>query len=304
MAFDGEAIKRDFILISENPNPTTPTLDVLATTYDECCNDTLIRVFAEPTNDQFKNDKTTVVKSFSNAVTSVAMTLEEYTVNGWVTSDTLTNNDYGTYYALGFIGNSIAYTLDWNLIQTAFGNQSFRVKFEGTIAFGGTVTVYSDNYCLHTYNALSVDGTVKLEYYLNGTFADPTDDRKVIDYGTSNLYNSMRLDGIFGQPKSEKEEEFIKYQSGQELFVKSEQTPEYTLLLKPQTPDILRKIQYEVFQQDSIFVTDYNRNNHYSWIQKEVKVTGGFAPEWDLQAKKAAVTLTMTNTYNNFKRKL
>jgi hypothetical protein len=107
-----------------------------------------------------------------------------------------------------------------------------------------------------------------------------------------------------GKPKSEKAEEFIKYKTGQEVFVSSEQTPEYELFLRPQTPDILKLLQYYVYQQDLIYITDYNRNNHYEWIKKPVKVTGSFAPEWDFQAKNAKLTLTLTNAFNNFKRRL
>ena len=305
MAYDGEAIKAVFTLVKENPNPTPPDLDILPNTYNKCCADELIHVFAHPDGDEFKNDKTTVIKSYSNAVTAVTMTLQEFTANtGWTDLVALTNsNTLGTYYPLGFVPNQIAYTLDWFEVLDFNGIGSYRVRFDA-VSYAGTNTTYSDQYCLSIYNALAANGTVKIEWRLNGEFADPNNDKRTIDYATSNLYQQIRLHGIFGKPTSEKAEEFIRYQNGQELFVKSEQTPEYTLELKPQTPEMLKLIQYQLFQQDSLLITDYNRNNHYLWIQKEVKITSGYAPEWDFTVGKASVELKLTNTYNNFKRRL
>jgi len=303
MAYDGESIRRVFSLVSENPIPTTPTLDILSNTLDKCCSDNLIKVYADATTDQFKNDKSTIVKVFSSATTSVTMTLQEYVNGAWTDLVVLATNSLGTFYPLGFLPNTVGYTLDWYEVNDYNGVGAYRIKFEA-LSFAGTYTTYSDQYCLSLYNPISVNGTVKLEWYLNGTFADSTNDARVIDYGTSNLYQQIRLDGIFGKPTSEKAEEFIRYQNGKEVFLKSEQTPEYTLMLKPQTPTILQLLQYQVFQQDSVLVTDYNRNNHYSWIQKDVKVTGGFAPEWDWNSLKASVELKLTNANNNFKRRL
>jgi hypothetical protein len=303
MAYDGESIRRVFNLVLENPIPTTPTLDILSSTLDKCCSDNLIQVYADATTDEFKNDKSTIIKVFSSATTSVVMTLQEFVNGAWTDLVVLATNSLGTFYPFGFLPNTVGYTLDWYEVNDYNGIGAYRIKFEA-VSFAGTYTTYSDQYCLSLYNPISVNGTVKLEWYLNGTFADSTNDARVIDYGTSNLYQQIRLDGIFGKPTSEKAEEFIRYQNGKEVFLKSEQTPEYTLMLKPQTPTILQLLQYQVFQQDSILVTDYNRNNHYSWIKKDVKVTGGFAPEWDWNSLKASVELKLTNANNNFKRRL
>jgi hypothetical protein len=305
MAFDGEAIRGVFTLVTENPEPPDTDLPILASTLDECCQDAFIHVYFHEDLSPFKNDKTTVLKTFSNAVNAADIVLQKFEGGAWVNKTTITSvSGLGDFYAYGFLPNTTALTVDWFEVFDAFGIGAYRLKFIGTIAFGGSVEFISDQYCLARYNPISVDGTVRLEWYMNGTFADLSSDKKVVDFKETNLYFSLRLDGIFGKPTSEKEEEFIQYQSGQEVFVKSTQTPDYTLLLKPQTFDILQILQYYVFQQDLIIVTDYNRNNHHNYINKEVKVVGGFAPQWDFRAKKAPVTLQLTNSYNNFLRKL
>jgi hypothetical protein len=141
MAYDGEAIRRVFTLVTENPDPTPPTLDVLASTLNECCFDKFIHVYADAfSNDEFKNDKTTVIKFFSNAITSVAMSLQAFENGAWVTKVALNNNNFGTLYPLNFIQGAIAYEINWKLVFTTYGAGAYRVRFNAeAIGYGGTM---------------------------------------------------------------------------------------------------------------------------------------------------------------------
>jgi hypothetical protein len=309
---DGECIKQVFTLVSDNPIPTTTTLSLPTRSVKVCCDDLVMKALADTTSsDSFKNDFYGSHRWFSTAISGVTMKLKKYNENTgvWDTSATLSNNTYGTYYGFGSYVNSfnekfVGYLINWKLVLTAFGEGSYRLDYEVVLAFGSTTATYSDfEFCLKQYTADRADGTVKLEFWLNGQVGNVSDDKKVKDYMNINWYNSVRLNGFFGYPETGREKEYVQYDTGQSLYVRSSQNPEYILKLKPLPAYVHNFLKIDFMDADKRLITDYNVNNADKFVQKEVNDVSDYSPDWKpLQSLLAGVELRFNQTYNNLRK--
>lgn len=305
---DGEVIKADFYLIKDNP-AVAPTLDIPATALRECCSAYSFKALADTNStDEFKNDVSIFDWFFGESIDDAAMVLLRYQNGTYEEVDTLANDDYGTYHAFGsFINDSgenyVGYTIEWKEVIEAFGIGSYKVQITTTDVFANEVEILSRETCLQQYNADRANGTVKIEYYINGIIGDNSNDEKTKDFGTLNRYNSIRVPGFFGYPGSEYERDYVEYESGQRNYVEDEQEPEYTMKLKPVAAFIHDIMRTDILQADKILITDYNTNNADTYIQKKVVPNSAYQPNWKpLKNKLAGVELKFRQEFNNFKK--
>lgn len=310
MPKDGEAIYNLFYLVRNNPNPNTTTLDIPASTLDECCDDFRLMALAHVTDDdEFKNDRSGFLWAFADIISTAVMSLHKCIDGAWEEQEALNDDDFGTFYELSFFVNDdgekyIGYQLNWQDVLIEYGEGLYKVVVDYTLSIGGEGSQETPEYKLQAYTAAIANGTVKVEYYQNGAIGDYADDTKRFDFGTLNWYNSYRLPGFFGFPKSTYTKDYVEYENGQRLWVQDEAEPEYTLKLKPVSAFIHSKLRVDVLQADQIYITDYNSKNADTFIQKSVQATSEYLPNWKiLQSTLAGVELKFRQEFNNLKKR-
>ncbi len=308
--YQEECITQKVLLIPASPVPQTATPNVPVNPLPGCCNDFVIQVLADATGIALQNDVTGFLYWFDPIVTGATMDLYKY-VNG-VWTLTVTNitsgTTYGTIKAFGtFVNdegqNFVGVQLDWQNVLFIWGTGSYKMKVNYTVPVFGNQNFYSHEYCLQTYSPVLADGTVRLEYWLNGVTGDIEDDTKFKDFGNIDWYNSLRVKGYFGYPKSSYKSDDIEYNSGQRVFVEDSQEPVYTLKLNL-LPNFLHEIiRTDFMMADTMAVTDYNSKNNATYIQKYVRKNSGYEPKWyPLQSNLASVEIQLLQAFNNFRK--
>lgn len=310
----GEAQFENFKLITNNPVDPDSELDLPKFSATSCCYD--LPVFAELTfTKDFNNDKSSVIYFYDNAFSDSVLELEKYVSGEWTKVADLNDNTYGTYYPFGFYTNNqnenvLGYEIEWKYILTALGVGRYRVKTIETNIFG-TTNKYSLEWTLKQYSQYIVDKTTRISWWISGLTGNSSNDKRKRDFGDLNWFNEIRLpNSLFWSKTSEYEKDYVQYQNGQKVWIKDERTRSYKFELI-QAPNYIHELlSGEVFQADTIMITDYNSNNPAlnsdctpELIEKYIKLSSSYEPGWNYGAKYANVELTFVNEYQNFVRK-
>jgi hypothetical protein len=309
----GECILQDFKVIRNNPTDPNNILDLPKSSTKDCCYN--LKVLANIVGgDEHSNDKNSVIYFYDNAYTGATMELQKYD-GDWVKIADLDNNDYGTYYAFGFFINdfserAMGYQIDWQKVLQAEGQGRYRVVTTENLIIGDPKNRYSLEWCLYNYTPQRAKGTIKLSWYLNGFYGDSTDDKKQRHFGNLDWFNSIRLDGWFGEDTSSYESEFVKYQTGLDVWTKNDRIREYKLYLGHAPAYIHELLSGEALQansehnQNDLTITDFNESdNPVKHINRAIQLTSEYAPEWNKLSKLAKVELSFKSAFNNFTRK-
>lgn len=310
MPVDGECTTQEVFIIPNNPVPSTGVINVPDNPFPGCCNDFVLKVLADDSGKATQNDigGPDLLKWAESIVTSGTMALKQWNGTTWATVDNLTTTSVGTPYVFGFYTNNegqnfIGYQIEWAKVLSTYGTGSYKVTFSFTIPVLGNITVDTNEYCLQTYTPQLAEGTMRLEYWLNGIMGDNSDDTKIRDYGNLNWYHSLRVRGFFGYPKSEYKEDDTQLNSGQFLYVEDEKTPIYIMKLLLLPAFIHDIISTDYMMADRLAVTDYNSMNPATYIQKFLRKNSGYEPTWHkLQNNLASVELTFRNEFNRFRK--
>ena len=304
----GECVTKRFYTLRNNTKPII-NVDVPINPLPGCCNDFVLKVLADNTNIAEQNDKNTVIYWFDKIVTNATMHFKKWSDGDWKEVAVITDNTYGKYGSFGYYTNNygqkfISIEIDWAKVLLLQGAGSYKVTTEYTLAFGGNDSVDSYEFCLNNYTPQRADGTVRLEYWLSGQTGDIEDDKLVKDYGTLNIYNTLRVNGYFGYPKSTYKEETIDYaNTGQTVFVEDEQLPTYKMKLRLLPFFIHEIIRTDFMQADTLAVTDYNSRNNARYVTKYLRKDSGYEPKWyDLSSNLATVELQFKPQYNRFRK--
>lgn len=308
MPLDGEIIKETFYLVAEDPDPPVITLPLAANKLNDCCGAFAFKYLADIANsDEYRNDVSTVTWKFNDIITAATMKLLQYNGSSYVEVAVLNNNTYGTLLAYGdFVNNAgekfVGYTLNWRAVISAFDTGSFKVELTITKPTGTSI-ILSDEFCIQAFTEEKADKTMRIEYYMNGIIGDNTDDNKTRDYGTLNRYNSLRLPGWFGFPKSTYTKDYTIYTNGSRKWVQDEQEQEFIMQIKAVSNKVHELMRTDVLQADEIFITDYNVRNPQQWIKKSVQSTSDYPPDWQvMKSKLSPVKLTFRSAINNHKK--
>lgn len=301
-------IKENFKLIAQPSIPVVAVPDL--PDYDvKCCSNYVLKVLADNTNEDLNNDRSGFLWWFNDLITDAVLTLQKFVAGAWTDAAILeASSTYGTPYDFGFFTNDfnetfVGYQLNWSDVLATNGIGQYRVKCTATDITAVNNLLYSPIYCLKTYTPELANGTIRVEYYLNGTLGINEDDTKRRNLGTLNWYNSFRLPGYFGYPSAQYEEERVKYNTGEELFITDEQKPEFTMKLKPVPFFIHEYMRTDVMQADDVYITDYNNRNANNYVQKNVYKNSGYAPQWKpLQTDLAPVEVKWKPKFNNHKK--
>ena len=105
----------------------------------------------------------------------------------------LTDNTYGTYYALGFEplnSNKGGYIINWGLVRDNLGFGRYKIRIVNNRLTDITeLTTYE--YTLQPYSPETADGTIRLKTIRNGCIIDG------IDYSDLNWNTDIRIPGFF-----------------------------------------------------------------------------------------------------------
>lgn len=309
-AYQEECITQKVYIIPANPVPVTVTPFVPENPLPGCCNDYVIPVLADATGKATQNDVSGFLWWFDSIVTAATMELKQWNGSAWITvvANLQATGSYGTPYLFGFYTNGqgqnfIGYKMNWAAVKALIGTGSYKVTVSYTVPVFGNSTKDSYEYCLQTYSPQLADGTVRLEYWLNGVTGDIEDDTKYKDFGTINWYNSLRVNGYFGYPKSTYKSDDIEYNNGQRLFVEDEQEPVYKLKLQLLPFFLHEIIRTDFMMADELAITDYNSKNNATYIQKYVRKDSGYEPSWyPMQSNLASVELQFKQAFNRFRK--
>lgn len=312
MPLDGTAITDVFYLI--NPAfTTTPTLDLPRSTKRECCSNLSFKAFGDiNSDDEFKNDIKAFMWYFDDVVNVATLTLTKFSQSTGEYEDIAALDgslDLGNFFEYGFFVNGfgnkfIRQELEWKKVLYQFGSGSYIVRVDAESGIGDTAQIFSDEYCLKQYTPSLANGTIRIDYLLNGIMGDSLSDINRRDFGSNQFfYDSLRWNGYFTYVKSTFENEYTRYNSGARKWIKDEQEPEFKLLIKQAPWAIHEVMRTDILQADEILITDYNMNNFNTWIKKSVQKTSEYPPRfYQNQSKLASVELTFRQAINNLQK--
>ena len=294
-------------------NPIDEDTIVLAPEKINCSSDLVWCVLADTTSsDPLKNDANNFIQWFNKDVVDIAV-VSLVKSDGTIiplTGITL----YGTPYDYGFEiipgvtvngynESAVGYNIDWKKVLTLLGEDTYYIQFDISTIFGATKTITSETYCLKQYTVDRANGTVRIEYILNGLLGKTNKDDELNDYLSANWTNQHRFSGVFHYVNSAYKTDEIMYSNGLSEFVESDQSPEYILKLKPIPAFKHNLLRTDILMADSIYITDYNTRNIENYYRKQVINSGGYDPKWyTLQSKIASVELKFKQAFNNLKK--
>lgn len=301
----------DFGLIPVNP--VDEDTIVLPSANLDCGSDLVWRVLADATsNDPLKNDITNFIEWYDKVgIVSAKVSLVE---SDGTKTDLTGLSTYGTAYDYGFDimpgvnsnGNgekAIGYYIEWKKVLTTKGEGLYYLEFEGTTLFGATTTKKTPSFCLKQYSVERADGTVRIEYYLNGILGKNENDKKMRDYLQANWYNQHRFDGYFYSLGGQYKEEEIQYQNGFIQNVEHGVTPEFMLKLKPIPMFKHNILMLDILMADDRFITDYNTKNDANYFQKCVKRSSNYEPiKHPMQRQVSGVEIKFKQAFNNLNK--
>lgn len=299
---------KDFYMLGQPSLPNVLTPDLPAYNHFGCGCDFTLKVLADNTGLTLQNDVSGFLWWFNDTINTAVLTLQKWVSGAWSDIDTLDDFTYGTPYLYEFFTNDaqesfVGYQLNWSDVLSEDGEGSYRVKCVTTDYLSASNTLYSYEYCLKTYTSQRAEGTVRIEFYNNNTLGDSQNDKAVKDFGNLNWYNSFRLPGWFGYPKSTYEKTNIQYNTGQILDVVSEQTPEYEMQLKMIPFFVHEALRIDMMQGDTVLITDYNNANVINYVAKEVRANSSYEPQYHKAVNKlSSVNVKFVQSFNNLKK--
>jgi hypothetical protein len=307
MAWIGEVIKQDFKLIPVDQTAGTDDVDIPDATL-RCC--FIWTVYASlASTDSDKNDFRSFLKRYNDGVTGVDMWLQKDVNGTFVDQTQLTDDTYGTYYGFGFETRDneslVGYKLNWRDVLAFDGIGIYRIRFDVTKVDTTQVDQFSDEYCLKNYHSISVDKSLRFEFTNNSIIGDPFDQTRIQDFTALNWVDQIRIPlGTLTGETSTFEQESVKYSNGNQVDVTQKQDPTYQLIIGKLPYTVHQFIKSNVMQADEILITDYTSQNPIRpVVDRSVKLTGNYEPNWTDQAQLVGVTTEMTNRFNRYDKK-
>lgn len=295
--------------------------------FDDCnrkeplCPFTLDVLADEVDDDEMKNDTTSFLLYGDASISSIEMVLQKGTdCDGWEDVTDLNDQSYGQFFAYGykndFLGDTFEddygkkYTgiiLSWRSILSEFGVGKYRLKYKKIDVLLNETTYYDVNvYCLKHYHCNFANKTIRIDVLNQGLRGSLLDPNVQIDYGQG-WRSSYRLKGVLKYKGSGYRTEFNQYNDSRfnaQLPVINEQTPRYTLALRPISGDMDFIVSTNILQADEILVTDFNINNRHNFYKVPVIIDGEYTPrDNNLRNPLSDVEIPLAYARNNLRRR-
>lgn len=255
--------------------------------------------------DSKKNDFTTVLNESPFDSDTIVFKIQKFD-SSWVTQDTITDTTYGSFNPKGFTSTSpnlATATINWFVVLNAFGEGFYRIKTEiGSLL--GAINIYTNIICLRTYNEANANDTVRFDWNSTGKWGFDLGNGVLYNFGDAIIENSIRIQGYFGNEKTEYEREDIEFANGQIDRVRDEALNIYELttgLIPATIHDILK---FSAFLSDDLKVTDYNTNNDHTISEKSVIMDSGYDPKYVVNRKDSRVVVNFRDKIQNNTRRI
>ena len=212
------------------------------------------RVFASqsPNNEWWKNDMNEFL--FKRLVATDTVGIELWK-EGIKIAD-LNTNTYGTFFN-GFASGSseqqlyVGYLLEWELVQSAFGNGNYQIKAQLNIV-GNATTYESRLFSLITYSDVAANKTVRIESTQNGNIIGGN-----FDFTNLNWYQSLRVPGTFGNPTPTVETDNYVNSNHEKRQITAKNSREWSLATGLINYEVGTQLLYNKMLANEILITDY-----------------------------------------------
>jgi hypothetical protein len=240
----------------------------------------------------WKNDKKRFIRSKRFASDTIVFSLRKNDAQVAV----LNSSTYGDYFDFGssqlINPDYKCFIINWKLVKQAFGYGKYVVRTVHTSL--GTIRTY-DSYKFHVreYSDAVANGTVRIETYQTGVLMNG------FDYTGINLYQSLRIQGFFGDKKPEYE---LNYYQDTERFDKQIQAKVrdiYRLETQPLPSSVYNVLNYDDILANDIYITDYNVKNKERYWRLNVVFDGLPEMENYARSKKSDFVYQFKNKQDN-----
>lgn len=257
-------------IILSNTSPIKPIAAVDITAVDDfCACDFRCNfeelVFANSVSDGVTNDFSDFLFRKISASDTVTIKLFRYDVQvATITDDTL-----GTFHD-GFATQPlyVGWVADWTKIFDAHSGGLYQIKVTSVI-LGETIEFESRFFRLNQYDAISANGTVKIESIQTGNIVSSEFDFTDLLDGGWRSY--IRLKGVFGKMNPTLEKDVWLDSSYRETQNRDVVTREYELRCEIVPDNIFGRIVGNEILGNEIFLTSYNVFNNDGHGQKYIQ---------------------------------
>lgn len=305
MAINGQAIKEVVYIL--HPSGDTPG-QLQAPIVDNCDLELPALAEYEPSDPHF-NDRHSEIWFYNDLFTNAKIYLQKKIGGTWTNHVQITDNTLGTFYAFGFFVNkfndkAIGFLAEWTKILNAYGTGSYRFKATADIAIGSSPDRLSFEFNVQVYTAGRADHTTRIEWNRSGVLGNISQDDKVDDYGTLNWYNQLRIpNSTFGFDTGEATREFVRYPNGQEQWLSDEQEEELIWNVYALPYYIHKFLRADFMQAGKMTMTDYNSLVPTKNVDRIVKPSSAYKPDWQMRTQNANVTVTFNPYFKNLTHK-
>lgn len=296
-SYQGIASKQTFKKIKFDS--VTPTLDLANPVFFDCC----MQLCVLGGIGEQENDITGFLVFVDETATS-ELFLEQKIGGNWVEQAPIVDNTLGDYFPLGFDTNKFdkkmhGVQFDWYKVLSNYGQGCFRIKHVSSNLTGTKPNEYSFEFNLLPYSASAADGTVRIDYTLQGQIGDPYNDELKVHYGKTFWKSQLRLKAEFGFSRGEFEEEYIRFENGRQVMESQLEKDIYKMDIDPISNELHLFIRKRILQADQIFITDYNTQNREEHIKRLVISVGNYEPIYTPNFKLSPVEIEFEQGYQN-----
>lgn len=229
------------------------------------------------------------LKVWSNAVTigSTSTLLFPYSTS------------YGSFFNYGYFTGHPTYfgvNVNWGAVITLQGAGTYRLKVESPMTLNRTLPycMISEPVDVQQFDCDRADSTVKFEANQSGKIGSHLSNGLVFDLCGINLYDSIRVEGIFGHKKGGYDKIEQEYQTGLIDQVRDENILKYQFMSELLPQWVHDRLMTYGMMATSLFVSDYCKNNSdYNIKMKRVVKDGGYEPEYNRLSRLASVKVDM-----------
>jgi len=276
------ALGKCFKVLQQRLEPLVVTFDGVS----ECCDPYLVLAHLTD-NESWKNDVNSFWFKLDFSTEEVYFRLYN------------NNNELATYQAdpVPFNADDLAYyaTINWQQVLIYDGVGCYTVKIEHII--NGVSTFYEQGeYDLKQYTNEIADGTIRLKANFNQYQAI-----EGIDFTGSNIIDAIRVNGFFGNKKTDLVVDNIINYGKIEKNVQRELLNKYVLETDPLLENFINRLTNLYFISEyELFVSDYNQFNH-TYQYKDVPVIVSQSPELNYPdlSRLATIKIELTDKVKN-----
>lgn len=246
-------------------NLTESVIPNIPTTLGDC-NDFIFSVFGETVfTKQEANDVTIAYKlKLANTDTIVFNLLKDGAQIAVISQSTFPNQSNARYCKVL-----------WSDILVSYGSGEYELQIVTTTAYSSATESWG-KYNLQEYSREIVEGLVNIRaYFGSNQIIDG------IDFTNSNLFDTLNIDGKFGNRNPKTEVDNNIYATNLVSKVYRENLNEYIFESNPVSNAFTRKL-YDLYflSEIDLYFTDNNLSNHESYIMKRVITKEVTAPEY------------------------